>query len=440
MSKKSQIEKRIKRIRRLKKVVYVFESLVGIVVVLYLAIMFIPGLRSAVVKAAASTEIGQKIISLMAKDTYQEAIFDVDFKKENIKTNNLKYNYSEEYTNFVLFGVDSRQGEVEASNSDSMLIVCVHNTTGEVKMVSVYRDSLLGIYDKEGNLNNYFKVNSAYAGGGPEAAINTLNKNMDLDISDYVTVNFAGVAKIIDSLGGIKVNLTDDEVAQLNQHLRSTISSTGDYSPGIKHSGKNISLNGLQATTYCRIRKATFYDPNTGEAISNDFGRAARQRFVMTQLIAKAKEAGIAQLQDMVQEVLNNNKKGSKIISTSFSLDEIINMLPIIMDFELSGSQGFPSSLTTGTISGASYVIPLGIRANVIELHKFLFGEENYEPTEDVNSVSNYVEGFTGYNEFSAGLNYKGNSKSEEQGEEPTTVMIQAPDTDYDDGGNSEFY
>ncbi len=438
MSTKSKISKKLKRVKRAKKFMIFLESIVGIVVVLYLAVMFIPGVRTAVVKAAASTALGQKIISLMASDSFNDVVFDKNFKKENIKTNDLKYNYSEEYTNFILFGVDSRHGEVNASNSDSMLIVSVHNTTGEVKMVSVYRDSLLGIYDKEGNLYNYFKVNSAYAGGGPEAAINTMNKNLDLDIKDYVTVNFAGVAKIIDSLGGIKVNLTDDEVAQLNQHLRSTISSTGEYSPGIKHSGKNISLNGLQATTYCRIRKATFYDPKTGEAISNDFGRAARQRFVMTQLIAKAKKAGVAQLQDMVQEVLKGKKKKNRIISTSFSLDEIVNMLPIVMDFELAGSQGFPSSLTTGTISGASYVIPLGVSANVKELHKFLFGEENYEPTEAVNSISNYVEGFTGYGEFSSGLNYKGNTDSGEV-EEPTTEKY-VPDTDYDDGGDSQYY
>lgn len=438
MNTKSIINKKLKRIKIAKKFMVVLESLVAVIVVFYLAVMFIPGLRTAVVKAAASTVIGQKIISLMASDSYNDVIFDKDFKKENIKTNNLKYNYSKEYTNFILFGVDSRQGEVDASNSDSMLIVSVHNTTGEVKMVSVYRDSLLGIYDKEGNLYNYFKVNSAYAGGGPEAAINTMNMNLDLDISDYVTVNFAGVAKIIDSLGGIKVNLTDDEVSQLNQHLRSTISSTGDYSPGIKHSGKNISLNGLQATTYCRIRKATFYDPETGEAISNDFGRAARQRFVMTQLIAKAKKAGISELQDMVQEVLKVNKKKNKIISTSFSLDEIVNMLPIIMDFELAGSQGFPSSLTTGTIGGASYVIPLGVSANVKELHKFLFDEDDYEPTEAVNSVSNYVQGFTGYGEYSAGLNYKGNTDTNV--EEETTDTQYILDTDYDDGGDSEYY
>lgn len=437
MSSNTSSKKKLKKLKRIKKVVLTFEVIVGIVLFLFAAILFIPFVRSGAIKVAASTTIGQKIISLIGSDSYNEAIFDANFKSENIKTNELKYKYSEEYKTFVLFGVDSRNGEVDASNSDSILIANIHNTTGEVKMVSVYRDSLLGIYDAEGTLTNYFKINSAYAGGGPEAAINTLNKNLDLDISDYVTVNFAGVAKIIDSLGGIKVNLTDDELAQLNHHLKSTISSTGQYAPHVKHSGRNISLNGIQATTYCRIRKATFYDPDTGEAISNDFGRAARQRLVMTKLGEQAKEAGVSELQDMVETVLEENKSGDKIISTSFTFDEIVNMLPIIMEFELTGSEGFPSNLATGTIGGASYVIPLGVSANVSKLHEFFFDEKDYVPTENVNSVSNYVENYTGYNEYSSGgYNYKGTTEDESADNKPDETI----DMDYDDEGKSEYY
>lgn len=111
-----------------------------------------------------------------------------------------------------------------------------------------------------------------------------------MDIQDYVTVNFAGVAEIIDKLGGITVNLTDDELSQLNFHLLGTANAMGKYATPVKKSGKNIKLNGLQATTYCRIRKATFYDPDTGDRVSDDFGRAARQRSVMMKLVEKGKK------------------------------------------------------------------------------------------------------------------------------------------------------
>ena len=258
-------EKQLKTIKIWKRIATTFEVIFGIILIAAMVILFVPNVKAEIIKGMATTPIGQKIISWFGSEAYVHSVFDSNFDNTKLKTNELKYNYSQEYTTFVLFGVDSREGEVEASNSDSILVVNIHNTTGEVKMVSIYRDTMLGIYDADGNLNKYFKVNSAYAAGGPEAAINTLNKNLDLDIQDYVTVNFAGVAEIIDKLGGITVNLTDDELSQLNFHLLGTANAMGKYATPVKKSGKNIKLNGLQATTYCRIRKATFYDPDTGE-------------------------------------------------------------------------------------------------------------------------------------------------------------------------------
>lgn len=431
-------ERQLKTLRRLKKFVITLEAVFAILLILCGIILFVPNVKTALVKEMASTSIGQKIIGWFGSEAYAKSVFDSDFDNGKLKTNELKYNYSEEYTNFVMYGVDSRNGEVDASNSDSIMIVSIHNTTGEVKLVSVYRDTFLGIYDTAGSLTNYFKVNSAYAAGGPEAAINTLNMNLDLDITDYVTVNFSGVAEIIDTLGGIKVNLTDDEVSQLNHHMKSTISSTGKYAPPIKHSGKNIKLNGIQATTYCRIRKATFYDPKTDQAISNDFGRAARQRLVIMKLVERAKKASISELQEMVSAVMNDNKDKDRIISTSFSFDEIINLIPVIFDFELSGSEGFPSMLETGTIDGASYVIPKGVNSNVSALHEYLYGEKNYEPTSNVQTVNNYVAGYTGISENSDG-GYKPTDLSTNIDTDSSNAE-ESTNYDYDDKGKSEFY
>lgn len=431
-------ERQLKVLKRLRKFIIVLEAIVGALIIFAGVVTFVPSANTALVKEMASTSIGRKIISWFGSEAYAQNVFDANFDDKKLKTNELKYKYSEEYTNFVMYGVDSRNGEVDASNSDSIMIVSIHNTTGEVKLVSVYRDTLLGIYDTEGNITKYFKVNSAYASGGAEAAINTLNMNLDLDITDYVTVNFAGVAEIIDTLGGIRVNLTNAEVSQLNQHMKSTISSTGKYAPPIRRSGKRVKLNGIQATTYCRIRKATFYDPITNQAISNDFGRAARQRLVIQKLVNKAKKASISELQGMVSAIMNDNTEEGRIISTSFSFDEIINMIPIIFDFELSGSEGFPSTLETGTIDGTSYVIPKGVNANVSALHEYLYGEQNYEPTFNVQTINNYVVGYTGIDEHTVG-GYKPtdlttSSENGNSGNEENTNY------DYDDKGKSEFY
>ena len=432
--------KQLKKLKIFRRIMTTLEVIFGIIFISVAVVMFVPGVKTELVKAAATTSIGKKFISWMGSKAYADSVLDKNFNSKNLKTNKLKYNYSQEYTNFVLFGVDSREGEVDTSNSDSILIVSIHNTTKEVKMVSVYRDTMLGICDKTGTINQYFKVNSAYSYGGPEGAINTLNLNLDLDLKDYVTVNFGGVADIITKLGGITVNLTDDELAQLNHHLKSTISSTGRYAPQVAHSGKNIKLNGIQATTYCRIRKATFYDPKTGEPVSDDFGRAARQRSVMEKLVEKAKKAGVSELQGMVETVLNDKNAKGQIITTSFKFDEIVNLLPIIFDFKLSGSTGFPSTLQIGTFDGTSYVVASGLSNNVSKLHEYLYGEKNYVPTENVNSVDYAVTSKTGISENSAGFNptekVDGTSTSKD-GKHPETTESSF---DYDDKGKSDFY
>lgn len=438
-SKNKSVNEQLRTVTRLKKILKVVEIVFAVCVILFNVILYVPPVKAALVEGLAKTTIGQSIIKLFGTQAYDGSVFDASFDSKKIKTNDLEYNYSEEYTNFVLFGIDSRTSQFDDStNSDSILIVSVHNTTSEVKMVSVYRDSIFRVYNMDGTYN-YFKINSAYSVGGAEGAINTLNQNLDLQITDYVTVNFSGVAKIIDTLGGIEVNLTDAEVSQLNRHMKSTISTTGEYSEPVSKSGENIKLNGIQATTYCRIRKATFYDPDTGEAISNDFGRAARQRSVIMKLVEKAKTASVGELTDMINTVLDTNTENSKIISTSFTFDEIVGMLPIIFDFSLSGSQGFPSELTTGTINGGSYVIPKGLSANVTDLHEFLYGEENYVPTSTVEDISTYIEGYTGISEYTAG-GYTSEYLTGKGTVEGTNEEKGSKDYDYDDGGISDFY
>ena len=228
------------------------------------------------------------------------------------------------------------------------------------------------------------------------AALNTINTNMDLDIRDYIVVNFAGVANIIDALGGIDVNLTEDEMNQLNYHMSSTMLSIGKRTSKVKEYGENIHLNGIQATTYCRIRKTAFYDPDTGAVINNDFGRAARQRSVIMKLVQKAKDAGVNELKEAAEVVFDQNKKGAKIIGTSFTWDELMNMMPIIFDFQLAGTQSFPSSLSTGMLNSVSYVFIKGLSYNVSKLHEFLYGEKDYKPSYTVENIGNNIQAYTG--------------------------------------------
>lgn len=440
MSKNKTKEQQLKSLKIRKRILLVSEVIVAIFIIVAGIVALVPGVRNTAIQVLADTSIGRNVINYFGKESFDDAVYDVEFNPDDIQMNEMEYNYSTEYTNFILFGLDSRNSEIDSdANSDSILIVSVHNTTGEVKMVSLYRDTMMRVYYEDGTYS-YRKINSAYFLGGPTGAINTINRNLDLQITDYVTVNFAGVAKIIDALGGIEVNLTEDELQQLNYHLQGTVRIAGEYAPSVKKAGKNIHLNGIQATTYCRIRYATFYDPETGDAISNDFGRAARQRSVMMKLVEKARNAGIGELTEMLNTVLKENEEGKKIIKTSFTLDEMIDMLPIIFKFSLEGSQGFPRKVSTGTIGGTSYVLAKGFERNVSILHEFLYGEEDYQPTSTVEEIDWDITNQTGVGDDGSDDDTDNTiqhvSGNDDGGEGETTT----PDYDYDDGGVSDFY
>lgn len=290
------------------------------------------------------------------------------------------------YRNVALFGVDSREGSLgKGTRSDTIIIASINQDTGDVKLLSVFRDTYLNL----GN-DSYNKCNAAYAKGGPEQAITMLNKNLDMNITDYITVGFDGLIEVIDALGGVEINVTESEISHLNNYQISMVGTTTDgktftaqegvdYTPVTKAGMQN--LNGLQATAYCRIRY-----------IGNDFQRAQRQRDVITAISEKAKKASVAKLNNVVNGVMDN-------VSTSLDVKEILSVLSEIGNYSIVGSDGFPFEKyrATGTVgSKGSCVIPQDLEKNVTELHKFLFGEEDYEVSSEVKEFSQKVAKDTG--------------------------------------------
>ena len=175
------------------------------------------------------------------------------------------------YRNIALFGVDSTTGELtKKTRSDTIIIASINQDTGECKLVSVYRDTYLNL----GN-DSYNKCNAAYAKGGPEQAINMLNMNLDMNITDYVTVGFDGLIQTIDAIGGVYIDVQENEIVHLNNYQISMVGKTTDNKTftategvdytAVKEPGYQL-LNGLQATAYCRIRY-----------VGNDFARAQRE-------------------------------------------------------------------------------------------------------------------------------------------------------------------
>lgn len=363
-------------------------------------LVFSPGsVKMDIIKGLTKLKIVRNIIKSEVGDTFEENILDTEFEDTDLSINEQVEDKLSGFTNIALFGLDSRTGAFDsATRSDSIIIVSVDNKTGAMKMVSVYRDTMMKVTDADGTVR-YGKVNSAYNNGGIKEAVATLNTNLDLNITDYVIVNFAGLTEIIDMLGGLDLPVTEDERLLINQYCGEMLVEAGSSeAPPVLDAAGDVHLNGLQATAYCRIRKVAYYDP-VGNAHNSDFGRTARQRVVMEKLISKAKKSGLSNLLNLAGQIMNMNTEEQTFIKTSMSYDEIMDLVPVMIDYNMVGSDGFPYTLDTPTVNGASMVVAKGMAYNVSTLHKFLFGEENYQVSSEVQEINDYLINTTGVQE-----------------------------------------
>lgn len=289
----------------------------------------------------------------------------------------------EGYTTIALFGGDSREGQLEAgTHADTIIIASIDNATKEVKLVSIYRDMLVKSMDGEMR-----KANSAYFLGGPQEAINMLNKNLDLAIEQYVTVDFKALADVIDLLGGIEIDVTENEADAINDYIVETAMVAGK--DAVMVSGGLQTLDGVQAVTYARIRK------NVG----GDYARTERQRLVLQKVMEKVKKTDLATLNEIIDKVFPQ-------VSTSFTLTEMIKLAAGVLQYELGETSGFPFELTDGRVEDVgSVVIPLGHVENVEELHAFLYAKDEYVASQTVIDIATEIENISGYTRADYQLN-----------------------------------
>ena len=277
------------------------------------------------------------------------------------------------YRNVALFGVDSTVGALtKNTRSDTIMVASINQDTKEIKLVSVYRDTFMNL----GN-DTYNKCNAAYANGGPKQAISMLNANLDLDISEFVTVGFAGLVDVIDALGGVQMDVTKEEIVHLNNYQVGIAENLKrDYIP-VKNSGLQV-LDGMQATGYCRIRYTK----------GDDFKRAERQRNVLKAIMEKSKGASVTQLVEIANSVFDE-------VYTSFGLAEITELLGEASQYKVIADDGFPQEdkRWTGNIgSPGDSIVPNNLADNVSWLHEFLFGESGYVPSNEVQGYSAHIE------------------------------------------------
>ena len=292
------------------------------------------------------------------------------------------------YQTIALVGLDNTSDTLDYGNSDTMIIASINNDTKKVKLVSLYRDTYLNVgTDPKGNEDTYTKANAAYAYGGAQQLMTMMNKNLDLSLDGYVTVDFAAVAETIDLLGGLDIEMTADEVEHMNNYCVETSEATGKSYEEIYPEDGVHHLNGVQAVSYARIRKTA----------GNDFRRAARQRLVIYKMVEKAKNSSWTTLNKIVDTVC-------PMVATSLSKADILKMGMNMITYDIEDQSGFPTKHLEGeTIKdavGTDAVLPVTLEQNVIALHQFLYPEEtDYVPSATVQEYSDHIIEERGYGE-----------------------------------------
>lgn len=311
-------------------------------------------------------------------------IQETDLQEQDIVTNDQAPQMTG-YTTYALFGLDhrSRNEKLNTENSDTIIVASINNDTKAVKLVSVYRDTLLNVKD-----DTYSKANAAYALGGPAQAVNMLNTNLDLNITDYVSIDFDALVTVVDCLGGLDIPLSYAEIVHMNNYCVETAEETGkSYTPVELPEPKpedqeaifgTYHLNGVQATSYCRIRYTA----------SLDMGRTERQRRVIQMIVDKAKKAGLSTIFDIMDQVF-------PMVKTSVSKTEILKLIPAMIGYSIDETTGFPQDYKFATVKG-SVIVPTTLDSNVLKLHQFLYGNTNYTPTQDVLNKSAQIAAIVG--------------------------------------------
>ncbi|WP_195244304.1 LCP family protein [Clostridium celatum] len=310
-----------------------------------------------------SIVVGIIIIGLTAVGLYAGGLLnkveEVKIEKENIGIKDEVEEKLKEYEgtirNIALFGIDADEGGI--GRSDAIIIATLDTEHKKLKITSIMRDSYVDIegYGKD-------KINHAYAYGGAELAMNTLNKNFDLNIEDFATVDFSSLPKIIDQLGGIDLNIDSEEMEFINGYIGDINNVNGtDASqitkPGIHH------VNGTQAMAYCRIRYTS----------GDDYKRTERQREVLSQLFNKIMEMPVIEYPELLSELL-------PMVKTSLSSGEILELGNEVLKIGTNNieEERFPiDGYCQGDYIDGVFYLTFDEETTINQMHEYIF--EDYK-------------------------------------------------------------
>ena len=215
-------------------------------------------------------------------------------------------------------------------------------------------------------------------GGGPELAISTINRNLDLNIEKYATVNFKILANIVDAVGGIEVKVDKSIIKNLNSYIKDMNRINGGNSSTIKSAG-TYTLDGNQAVAYSRIRYTA----------GGDLARAGRQREVLEKIFEKGKKNPL-KMMSVMDEVLPQ-------VKTNMSQDELFKMVLSVFKYNIKDQQGFPWNQKEMRYYGSYYGFPTTLKENAIRAHKYLFGTKDYQVSDELSKINQKIIYRAGY-------------------------------------------
>lgn len=298
----------------------------------------------------------------------------VDINEEDLDINEQVNENLSGYRNIAIFGVDSRSSNLGRGNrSDCIIIASINNKTKEVRLASVYRDTYVQI---EGH--GLDKITHAYSYGEAPLALSTLNTNLDLNVKEFITVNFDSVAEAVDLLGGIKMTITDAEVKYINGYIEEVANVTGKESNKITSAG-TYTLDGVQAVAYGRIRYTE----------GGDYKRTERMRDVLEAMLKKLQTKSIGEINSLLDKILPK-------VYTNITAGSILTEIPSIMNYKITQSIGWPYD-TKGITLDRWYGVPITLESNVQKLHRELFDEPDYTVSNTVKTISDKIASKTGY-------------------------------------------
>lgn len=267
----------------------------------------------------------------------------------------------EDYVNIALFGVNSVSAKDKTVDADVAYIASLNTETKEIKLVPIPGNTVL---EKGSDV----RVKDAYAKGGADQAIALLNKNLDLNIKNYITVNFQAMTEAIDILGGVEIDVAKEEIPHINGYAAEIAKQCGTSAAQLKKEGKQT-LNGAQATGYCRIRVTD----------GGDIKRSSRQNAVIEQMLAKLKDAKFSQMDKLMDAVLPK-------VETNFSNTELLGYAKDAAAYKMNPLAAFPRKIEEQVrqkedkkVQFTDYeelVVPSDLKGDVADLHKELFPEK----------------------------------------------------------------